>query len=143
MNIFENNFSRKHLFIFLAIWILFTIATFAITIAGLDGQNNYKYVFLTTAGTFTGPMTGAISRQWQGCCTKFSLKLMMFCAPVLILGILFQLLKLPFTKFAGAIRLFIWIVSLLIWFLGGILSFGHALSSATLYHKIWAPWHLL
>jgi hypothetical protein len=128
MNLFENNFSRKHLFIFLVILILFTIANFAITSAGLDdGQNHYKYVFLTTAATFTGPMTGAISRQWQSCCTEFSLKIMMFCAPALLLGILFQLIRLPFKKSAAAIRFFIWIVSLLIWFLGGILSFAHAL----------------
>jgi hypothetical protein len=128
MNIYENNFSKKHLYIFLAIWILFSIATFVILCAGLDGQNNYIYIILTTAGTITGPMTGAIARQWQECCTAFSLKIMMFCAPVLLFGTIFQLIKLPFTKFATTSRLFIWIVSLLIWFLGGILSFGHALS---------------
>lgn len=128
MNIYENNFSKKHLYIFLAIWILFSIATFAILCAGLDGQNNYIYVVLTTAGTITGPMTRAIARQWQECCTEFSLKIMMFCAPVLLFGTIFQWIKLPFTKFAAAFRLFIWIVCLLIWFLGGILSFGHALS---------------
>jgi hypothetical protein len=127
MNIFENNFSKKHLFIFLAIWILFTIANFAILCIGLDGQNKYIYTLLTTAATITGPLTGAIARQWQSCCTEFSLKIMMFCAPVLLLGTIFQLIKLPFKKFAAAIRLFIWIVCLLIWFLGGILSFGHAL----------------
>ena len=127
MNIFENNFARKHLYIFLTIWIFFTIANFAILCAGLDGQNKYIYVFLTTAATITGPMTGAISRQLQSCCTEFSLKIMTFCAPVLLLGILFQLVKLPFKKSASAIRLIIWTLCLLIWFLGGILSFGHAL----------------
>jgi hypothetical protein len=128
MNIFENNFSKRHLYIFLAILILFSIANFAILCVGLDGQNKYIYVIFTTAATITGPMTGAIARQLQSCCTEFSLKIMMFCAPVLLLGILFQLIKLPFKKFAAAFRLFIWIVCLLIWFLGGILSFGHALS---------------
>ena len=128
MNIIENNFSRKHLYIFLTIWILFTIVTFAILCAGLDGQNKYLYTILTTAATITGPMTGAISRQLQSCCTEFSLKIMTFCAPVLIFGILFQFIKLPFKKFATAIRLFLRIVCLLIWFLGGILSFAHALA---------------
>ena len=127
MNIIENNFSKRHLHIFLTILILFTIANFAILCAGLDGQNKYIYVFLTTAATFTGPMTGAIAHQWQSCCTEFSLKIMMFCAPVLLFGTIFQLIKLPFKKSAGAIRLFLWILCLLIWFLGGILSFGHAL----------------
>ena len=128
MNIFENNFSRKHLYIFLAIWILFTIATFVITNAGLGGgEDHYKYVILTTAATFTGPMTGAISRGWQSCCTEFSLILMMFCAPALLLGILFQLIRLPFKKSAAAIRLSLWIIGLLIWFLGGLFSFAHAL----------------
>lgn len=127
MNIFQNNFSKKHIYIFLGIWILFTIATFVILCAGLDGQNKYIFVVLTTAATFTGPMTGAIARQWQSCCTEFSLKIMMFCAPVLLFGTIFQLIKLPFKKSAGAIRLFLWTLCLLIWFLGGILSFGHAL----------------
>ncbi len=127
MNIFENNFSKRHLHIFLTILIFFTIANFAILCAAMDSWDNFKYVFLTTAATITGPMTGAIARQWQSCCTEFSLKIMMFCAPVLMLGILFQFLKLPFTKFAAAIRLFLWIVCLMIWFLGGIISFGHAL----------------
>jgi hypothetical protein len=112
---------------FLTILILFTIANFAILCAGLDGQDNYIYVFLTTAGTIMGPMTGAIARQWQSCCTEFSLKIMMFCAPVLLFGTIFQLIKLPFTKFASAIRFLIWFLCLLIWFLGGILSFAHAL----------------
>jgi hypothetical protein len=127
MNIYENNFSKRHLHIFLTILILFTIANFAILCAALDGQNKYIYVVLTTAATITGPMTGAIARQLQSCCTEFSLKIMMFCAPVLLLGVLFQLIKLPFKKFAAASRLVIWILCLLIWFLGGILSFGHAL----------------
>lgn len=128
MNIFENSFSKKHLYIFLAILIFFTIVNFVILCDDLDGQNKYLYVILTTAATITGPMTGAIARQWQECCTEFSLKIMMFCAPVLLFGTFFQLIKLPFKKFAAASRLFIWIVSLLIWFLGGILSFAHALS---------------
>lgn len=128
MNIYENNFSNKHFFILLAIWTFFTIANFAILCAALDGQNKYIYTLLTTAATITGPLTGAIARQWQSCCTEFSLKIMMFCAPVLLFGTIFQLIKLPFEKFAGAIRLFLWIVCILIWFLGGILSFGHALS---------------
>ncbi len=127
MNIFENNFSKRHLYIFLTILVLFTIANFAILCAALDGQNKYIYTLLTTAATITGPLTGAIARQWQSCCAEFSLKIMMFCAPVLLLGVLVQLVKLPFTKFAGTIRLFIWFLCLLIWFLGGILSFGHAL----------------
>lgn len=127
MNIFENNFSKKHLFMFLAILVLFTIANFAILLAALNGQDKYKYVFLTTAATITGPLTGAIARQWQSCCAEFSLKIMMFCAPVLLFGTIFQLIKLPFKKYASAIRLLIWFLCLLIWFLGGILSFGHAL----------------
>jgi hypothetical protein len=128
MNIFENNFSKRHLYIFLTILILFSIANFAILCARLDGQNKYIYTLLTTAATIHGPLTGAIARQWQSCCAEFSLKIMMFCAPVLLFGIIFQLIKLPFKKSASAIRLFIWIVSLLIWFLGGIISYGHALS---------------
>jgi len=127
MNIFENNFSKRHLYMFLAILILFSIANFVILCAGLDGQNKYFYTLLTTAATFTGPMTGAIARQWQSCCAEFSLKIMKFCAPVLLFGTIFQLIKLPPKKFASAIRLIIWTLCLLIWFLGGILSFAHAL----------------
>jgi len=51
----------------------------------------------------------------------------MFSAPVLLFGIFFQLINIPLKKYAEEIRLLIWIVCLMIWFLGGILSFGHAL----------------
>ena len=129
MQFMENNFNRKHAFVFIGILILFSIANFLISNAGIDDrQNHHKLVFYTTAGTIMGPMTGAISRNWQGCCTRFSLSLLPFCGPFLLAGVLAQFIRLPFRKGAAALRMSAWIIGLLGWFLGGLLSYAHAFS---------------
>ena len=83
---------------------------------------------LTTLGTILGPMTGAISRNCQGCCPAFSLSLLPYCGAFLAAGTLPLFIKLPFSRGASALRMTLWIVGLLGWFFGGIVSFGHALN---------------
>lgn len=125
MKFIENSLSRKHVAIFAAIWLLFAIVTFFITNAGLDDKGR---VLLTTAGTVLGPMTGALARDWQSCCLQFSLGLLPYCGPALIGAVAFQFIPLPLKRGATAIRLTVWTMGLLVWFMGGIVSFGHALS---------------
>lgn len=127
MRIVENNFTKKHLWVFLVIWLCFTGWTYWIAEHGIDQYNHNRLVALTTCGTILGPITGAISRNCQSCCLEFSLGLLPYCLAFLILGTIPLFLRLPFQSGASALRMAIWILGLLGWFLGGIVSFFHAL----------------
>lgn len=125
----RNKLKKTHAIIFAVLWIVFTIATFLITNAGVDkGADHNTRVFLATISTITGPLTGAIARDFQGCCLRFSLSLMAYCAPFLFIGVIMQLIKLPDRKWIRVIALLLWTLGWLVWFMGGIVSYAHALS---------------
>jgi hypothetical protein len=125
---FQNHFTKAHLFVFLGIWLGFTALTFWIAEHGIDQYDHRRLVILTTLGTILGPMTGAISRNCQSCCLAFSLSLLPYCGAFLAVATLPLFIKLPFNWGASALRMTLWILGLLGWFLGGIVSFGHALN---------------
>ncbi|MBZ0257615.1 hypothetical protein K8I31_16230 [bacterium] len=126
---FQNNFTRAHVYVFTVIWILFGLLTFYVVNRGLDeGDQHHATVLITTFFTFTGPMNGAISRSFQGCCLEASLSLLPYCGIFPIVGIAVQVVRWPFQRFASVLRLIIWGVGWFGWFAGGILSLGHALS---------------
>ena len=127
MKIIENHVTKAHLFVFLGIWLCFTLLAYWIAEHGIDQDGHGRLVFLTTCGTILGPMTGAISRDCQSCCLKFSFSLLPCCGALLTLGTIPLFVKLPFKRGAGVLRMAMWIIGLLGWFLGGIVSFGHAL----------------
>ena len=127
MRVFKNNFRRLHLVVFLVIWACFTGWTYWIAEHGIDRYDHAQLVVLSTSGTILGPLTGAISRNCQSCCLAFSLSLLPYCGAFLILGTIPSLVRLPFGSGASALRMTAWIVGLLGWFLGGIVSFAHAL----------------
>ena len=88
--------TKAHWISFLILIAIFTVLTFIITNPGVDdGPAHNSAVFYSTIGTITGPLTGAISRNFQGCCLRFSLLLMAFCAPVLIFAIAIQFIRMP------------------------------------------------
>ena len=61
---------------------VFTILTFLFTNAAVDkGSEHNTRVLQATIGTFTGPLTGAISRGFQSCCLKFSIGVMAYLRP--------------------------------------------------------------
>jgi hypothetical protein len=125
---FKSYFTRAHLWVFAVIWGGFTVLTFLIVNAGADqGGGRLFVIALTTAATISGPMTGAVARDFQSCCFEFSLSLLPYCGAILFVGVAAQLVKWPFQLFAGAIRMFLWIVGWIGWFMGGIVSFAHAL----------------
>jgi len=128
MNIVENHCTRAHVFVFLGIWLCFTGLTFWTADHGIGQDDHGKLVCLTTCGTILGPMTGAISRNCQSCCLRFSLSLLPYCGTLLAAGTVPLCVRLPFRRGASVLRMVMWIVGLLGWFLGGIVSFGHALS---------------
>lgn len=129
MRHWNNNLTKTHVMVFACLLVIFSILTFLITNAGVDkGSEHNARVLQATVGTISGPLTGAISRGFQGCCLKFSLTLMAYCAPVLLVGVLAQMVSLPEKKWLGVVRMCLWILGWFVWFMGGIISFGHALS---------------
>ena len=72
-------------------------------------------------------MTGAIARNCHGCCPAFSLSLLPYCGAFLVGGTLPLFIKLPFQCGASAVMMSLWVLGLLGWFLGGIVSYAHAL----------------
>lgn len=126
---FRNGFGTAHLLVFIAVWGPFTALTYYVADRGLDdGPEHDRAVVVTTLASITGPMVGAISRDLQGCCLEFSLWLLPYCGAFLVVGVLAQLVRLPRWAPIRAFQLMLWLVGLLVWFGGGIVSFGHALS---------------
>jgi hypothetical protein len=128
MRIVENHFTRVHCYVFLGIWLCFTLLTYWIAEHGIEQYNHARLVFLTTCGTILGPMTGAISRDCQSCCLSASLSLVPYYGSLLVLGTVPQFVGLPFKRGASVFRMTLWIIGIVGWFFGGIVSFGHALS---------------
>lgn len=125
----RSRFSRWHVGIALALWLVFSGVTLVIVLTSLDdvAQRPVKAA-ATTAGTVLGPMTGAISRDLQSCCLRFSLQLLPVCLGALGGAIMAQLVVPTDGRWRRAFRLFAWAGGLFVWFAGGIVSFAHALS---------------
>ena len=126
---FTNHLGRWHLVSFLVLLGLSTIGTALAVHAGLDaGPHHDRRVIQATCGTFTGPLVGAIARGFQDCCLRFSLHLMLFFGPVLLLSILLQFIRVPDRNGLRHLPRAAWILGWTGWYLGGFLSFGHAFS---------------
>ena len=66
---FENNFTRWHAIVALALWLAFAALTLVIVLRGLDhAAQRPLTVAATVAGSALGPMSGAIGRGLQSCC---------------------------------------------------------------------------
>ena len=124
----KHSLTRTHAIVFVALLAAFTVLTFLATNAGVDrGSDHNARVLQATLGTISGPLTGAISRGFQGCCVRFSLIVMAYCAPLLLLGVGLQFVGSSEHRWLRITQMALWIVGWLVWFLGGMLSFGHAL----------------
>ena len=128
MRYIKNNMTKAHLFCFVGMLGVFSVLTFLATNAGVDdGCDRNARVLQATMGTITGPLTGAVARGFQGCCLGFSLSVMAYCAPVLLIGVMLQFVGSSERKWLRIVRMAFWILGWLVWFAGGLLSFGHAL----------------
>ena len=123
-----HNFSRVHLYIFLGFYLAFAALTFLALNAGSESDRRENRIAAATIGAVSGPFTGAIARHFQSCCLQFSFSIFPYCALFLAAAVLFQIVPLPFQRFAQATRLTLWCVGLLGWFGGVLVSFAHALS---------------
>ena len=126
---FVSNFTWAHLCVFLVTWFGFTVLTLYILSRGLDdAQSRLLFVLSTSVASVSGPLTGAISRGFQGCCLEFSVWLMPYCATGLGIALLVHVSSTSSSLWMRSVRLLTWTIGLFIWFAGGIVSFGHALS---------------
>ena len=105
----------------------FTALTYLAVSSGSPGDVRDRPVALTTLATVTGPFVGAIARNGQSCCLEFSLRLAAICGPVLALGLIAQVVPLPFRRGQQAVRIALWTLGWLVWLSGGQVSFLHAL----------------
>ena len=127
--IFCNNFSRWHLLALVIVWLTFTALIHRAADVGVDqGADHASKVWLATAFSFFGPFNGAMLRDWQGCCFKFSLEVFPYVGAMLGLGIFMMFLRLPRGWIAATVRMLFWILGGSAWFAGAIVSYLHALS---------------
>jgi hypothetical protein len=119
--------SRSRWYILLGLLVPFTALTCLAVSSGSPGDVRGRPVILTTLATITGPFTGAIARHGQSCCLQFSLRLAAICGPVLALGMIAQVVPLPFWRGRQAVRLVLWTLGWFVWLFGGHVSFMHAL----------------
>lgn len=127
MRLMANPFTRTHGYIALGFLLVFSGFTLFLVCQPKNNEGVADIV-VTALATATGPMVGAVARNCQSCCLKFSLSLMPWSGAFLATGILFQFVPLPFHRFARALRLTMWVLGLLGWFGGGVISFAHAFS---------------
>jgi hypothetical protein len=113
--------------ILLALLAPFSVLTHLAVRSGSAGDVRERPVLLTTLATITGPFVGAISRKGQSCCRDFSLRLAAISGPVLALGLVAQVVPLPVRRGQRAVRLGLWTLGWLVWLLGGLVSYVHAL----------------
>ncbi|MEZ6121476.1 MAG: hypothetical protein R3C28_33645 [Pirellulaceae bacterium] len=104
---------------------MFTGIVFAAVNASTKDLSTAIY---TTAGSISGPFVGAIARHFQNCCFAASLHIAIRCGPILIFGIAAQFLPFGHLRWGRTLQYLAWSTGWLLWFGGGLLSFGHALS---------------
>lgn len=119
----SSNLTKAHAIVFACLLAL----SMALTFQAAGGLNNFPahngvYSVEATLGAITGPLTGAISRGFQFGSLGTPLALMAYCAPVLLIGLLMQVIRLPEGRFARFLRLAFWILGWSVWFFGGLIS---------------------
>ena len=119
--------SRARWYILLVLLVPFTLLTYLAVSSGSPGDVRQRPLLLTTLATVTGPFVGAIARNGQSCCLEFALWLAGVCGPVLLLGLIAQVVPLPFRRGRDAVRLTLWTLGWFAWLLSGHVSFAHAL----------------
>ncbi len=115
-------------YILLGLLLPFTALTYLAVRSGSPGDVRDRPVVLTTLATITGPFVGAIARNGQSCCLRSSLTLAAVCGPVLGLGLIAQVLPLPFRRGQRTMRIGLWTLGWLVWLMSGPVSFLHAFS---------------
>lgn len=119
--------SRARWHILVGLLAFFTAWTYLAVSSGSPGDVRDRPVVWTTLATVTGPFVGAIARNGRSCCLDSSLALAAMAGPVLALGLIAQVVPLPFRRGRTAARLSLWTLGWAVWLFSGLVSFTHAL----------------
>jgi len=114
-------------YILLGLLAPFTVLTYLAVSSGSPGDVRQRPVVTTTLATITGPFVGPIARDGQSCCLEFALVLAAITGPVLAVGLIAQVIPLPFRRGQRFVRLFLWTLGWFGWLASGHVSFTHAL----------------
>jgi hypothetical protein len=111
---------------FLWIYIIFTGIIAFVAYAGLDKEPRHTVLVIkTTLCSISGPMTGAIARDYQSCCLKFCQGMLKKALPILLLGLTACIFIPSNRRWIGRT---VWVLSWLVWFFFGLISMLHAIS---------------
>ena len=119
--------SRARWYVLLCLLGPFTALTYLAVSSGPPNSVRYRPVILTTLATITGPFVGPIARNGQACCLHASLVITAVLGPVLAIGLIAQVVPLPFRRGQQAFRLTHWTAGWFAWLFGCAVSLSHAL----------------
>ncbi len=119
--------SRARWYILLALLVPFSVLSY-LAVNSAPGDSRDRPAFLVALATITGPFIGAIARHvGNPCCLSFSFSVAAVCGPFLALGLIAQVVPIPFRRGQQALRLVLWTLGWFVWLAGGPVSFLHAL----------------
>ena len=125
MRIFRQQFQRVHLHILCGFVVAFSgLTLWAVWHLPPGDWNDWRgtHPYRATLLAILGPFTGVILRPFEPYCWQVAWWFFPYCAVFLMAGGLFQFVPLPFQRGAQVLRLAIWVLGLLGWFVGGFLS---------------------
>jgi hypothetical protein len=124
MSMFINRFRQVHLFIFGGFAVAFSALTFwaVIHMSPGDWKDSRNHPYAATLLTICGPFTGAILRPYDPYSWEVARRLCPYCAAFILGGAFFQFVPLPFQRYEQGLRISIWVLGLLAWFGGGVVS---------------------
>jgi len=117
---FARGFRRIHLYIFLAFDLAYSSLTcWAISPGDWRSWDSHPYrgILLTFSGPFSTAIFQPRAEHW-----KTAWGLFPFFAPFLLWGIVCQLVRPPFQRDPQRVAIAMWVIGLLGWFNGGVLS---------------------
>jgi hypothetical protein len=119
-------FTRVHRRLLFGFYLVFAGLTFLLMLPGAISGHGEPVTNAVVASllAFSGPFTGVISRGHYACpsCRSFTITLLPYCSTILGAGFLLQLMPPPVMRLARALRISAWVLALLAWFAGTLLS---------------------
>jgi hypothetical protein len=116
----QPGFRKIHFYIFLAFDLAYSsLAYLAISPGDWNSWDSHPYrgILLTFSGPFSTAIFEPRAEHWKAAWVLFP-----FCAPFLLWGIFCQLVRLPFQRDPQRVAIVMWVIGLLGWFNGGVLS---------------------
>ena len=125
MHILTQRFPRVHFYMLGGFTVAFSLLTlWAVSHMPPGDWNDWRgtHPYRATLLTISGPFTGAYLRPFEPYCWKIAWGFLPYCAAFLLAGGLLQIVPLPIRRGAHGLRVAMWGLGLLGWFVGGFLA---------------------